>query len=122
MWFQLRSPAAALEAREVFAAIAALPDEQREVIAAVDVAGLSYAEAAETLGVPLVGQIPLYPPLREGGDRGTPIVASDPDSAAGRALRDAARRLAQQAKSVVGKPLGLTVRPGAEPAAHAHHH
>jgi ATP-binding protein involved in chromosome partitioning len=79
-------------------------------------------EAAETLGVPLVGQIPLYPPLREGGDRGTPIVASDPDSAAGRALRDAARRLAQQAKSVVGKPLGLTVRPGAEPAAHAHHH
>src|SRR5919204_5905089 len=30
-------------------------------------------EAAETLGVPLVGQIPLYPPLREGGDRGTPV-------------------------------------------------
>jgi RNA polymerase sigma-70 factor (ECF subfamily) len=47
-----RSPAAVAEAREVFAAIAALPDDQRDVIAAVDVAGLSYAEAAESLGVP----------------------------------------------------------------------
>ena len=36
----------------MFAAIAALPDDQRDVVAAVDVAGLSYAEAAETLGVP----------------------------------------------------------------------
>ena len=46
------SPTAVLAAREVFAAIAALPEDQRDVIAAVDVAGLSYAEAAETLGVP----------------------------------------------------------------------
>jgi len=46
------SPDAVLEARAVFAAIAALPDDQRDVVAAVDVAGLSYAEAAETLGVP----------------------------------------------------------------------
>jgi RNA polymerase sigma-70 factor (ECF subfamily) len=46
------SPTAVLAAREVFAAIAALPEDQRDVIAAVDVAGLSYAEAAESLGVP----------------------------------------------------------------------
>jgi RNA polymerase sigma-70 factor (ECF subfamily) len=39
-------------AREVFAAIAALPDDWRDTVAAVDVAGLSYAEAAEALGVP----------------------------------------------------------------------
>jgi RNA polymerase sigma-70 factor, ECF subfamily len=45
-------PDAIVEARSVFAAIAALPDDQRDVVAAVDVAGLSYAEAAETLGVP----------------------------------------------------------------------
>jgi RNA polymerase sigma-70 factor, ECF subfamily len=45
-------PEAIVEARAVFAAIAALPEDQRDVIAAVDVAGLSYAEAAETLGVP----------------------------------------------------------------------
>jgi RNA polymerase sigma-70 factor (ECF subfamily) len=46
------SPISVLEAREVFAAIAALPDDQRDVVAAVDVAGLSYAEAAEALEVP----------------------------------------------------------------------
>ena len=46
------SPTAALAAREVFDAIAALPGEQREVVAAVDVAGLSYAETAELLEVP----------------------------------------------------------------------
>jgi RNA polymerase sigma-70 factor, ECF subfamily len=45
-------PHAIVEARAVFAAIAALPDDQRDVIAAVDVVGLSYAEAAETLGLP----------------------------------------------------------------------
>src|SRR5438067_8206858 len=80
-------------------------------------------EAAETLGVPLIGQIPLYPPLREGGDAGTPLVVSDPDSAAGTALREAARTLAREAKTIVGKPLGLMVAPGAaaEPTGHAHH-
>ena len=46
------SPTAVLAAREVFAAIAALPADQRDVVAAVDVAGLTYAEAAENLGVP----------------------------------------------------------------------
>ena len=51
-------------------------------------------EAADTLGVPLLGQIPLMPELREGGDEGTPIVVSDPDSAAGEALLDAAGELA----------------------------
>ena len=33
--------------------IAALPAEQRDVIVAVDVAGLSYAEAAHGLDVPI---------------------------------------------------------------------
>ena len=46
------SPGAVLAAREVFAAIAALPDDYRDAVVAVDVAGLSYAEAAEALGVP----------------------------------------------------------------------
>ncbi|MCA1831781.1 MAG: Mrp/NBP35 family ATP-binding protein [Actinomycetota bacterium] len=79
-------------------------------------------EAADTLGVPLVGQVPLYPPLREGGDEGTPLVVSDPDSAAGRSLREAARRIAQESRSIVGKPLNLMVAPGAQPAGSAHQH
>ena len=45
-------PASAVEAREVFAAIAALPDASRDTLVAVDVAGLSYGEAARALKVP----------------------------------------------------------------------
>jgi RNA polymerase sigma-70 factor (ECF subfamily) len=44
-------PPAAVEAREVYAAIADLPDDFRDVLVAVDVAGLSYAEAARALRV-----------------------------------------------------------------------
>ena len=69
-------------------------------------------EAAQTLGVPLLGEIPLMPEVREGGDRGTPIVVTDPDSPAGAALLHAARELARSSRSLVGKPLGLTVAPG----------
>jgi ATP-binding protein involved in chromosome partitioning len=79
-------------------------------------------EAADTLGVPLFGRIPLVPALREGGDTGTPIVVSDPDSEAARALREAAHRLAKETKTLVRKPLGLTVGPGkAAAGAHAGH-
>ncbi len=44
-------PVKALAAREVYSAIAALPDDYRETIVLVDVAGLSYQEAARVLGV-----------------------------------------------------------------------
>jgi RNA polymerase sigma-70 factor, ECF subfamily len=43
-------PQAAAEAREVFAYIAALPDDFRDALVAVDVVGLSYGEAAKLLG------------------------------------------------------------------------
>jgi RNA polymerase sigma-70 factor (ECF subfamily) len=46
-------PEGALAAREIYAAIARLPGPYRDVIAAVDVAGLSYREAAVALGVPV---------------------------------------------------------------------
>jgi RNA polymerase sigma-70 factor (ECF subfamily) len=38
--------------RQVYAAIHMLPEEFREALVAVDVAGLSYGEAARMLGVP----------------------------------------------------------------------
>ena len=44
-------PPAAAEAREVFEVIAALPADFRDVLVAIDVAGLSYTEAAKALGV-----------------------------------------------------------------------
>jgi RNA polymerase sigma-70 factor, ECF subfamily len=43
-------PEQALEAREVFGVIAALPEAFRDALVAVDVAGLSYGEAAQLLG------------------------------------------------------------------------
>jgi RNA polymerase sigma-70 factor, ECF subfamily len=46
-------PQAALEATEVLEALAALPEPYRETLAAVDVAGLSYQEAADALEVPV---------------------------------------------------------------------
>ncbi len=42
------------------------------------------AELSHRLGVPLVGQVPLVPELREGGDSGMPILVSDPDGEASR--------------------------------------
>jgi ATP-binding protein involved in chromosome partitioning len=41
---------------------------------------------AAELELPLLGQIPLYPRVMEGGDRGEPIVVADPQSSAARAL------------------------------------
>jgi len=69
------------------------------------------AEAAETLGVPLMAQVPLLPAMREGGDTGVPIVLSQPDAPASVALREAADRVRQATKSKVGKPLTLMTNP-----------
>jgi len=46
-----RDPEAAVEAGELYAAIAALPDDFRDVLVAVDVTGLSYKEAAKALRI-----------------------------------------------------------------------
>ena len=67
-------------------------------------------EAAETLGVPLMGQVPLIPAVRAGGDQGIPIVVSEPDSPAAVALTQAAEAVVKATKSKVGKPLQLTAR------------
>ena len=45
-------PQAALEAAEVYAAIAALPGDFRDVLVAVDITGLSYQETARALRIP----------------------------------------------------------------------
>jgi RNA polymerase sigma-70 factor (ECF subfamily) len=49
---QAREPQAALEERDIYAAVAALPDDYRDVVVAVDVTGLSYKEAARALRIP----------------------------------------------------------------------
>jgi ATP-binding protein involved in chromosome partitioning len=64
---------------------------------------------AEELGVPLVGQIPLSPALRVGGDEGRPIVVTDPESEAAQAFVGIAGRLAARGRARIFRP-ELTIR------------
>jgi len=50
---------------------------------------------AKELDLPLLGQIPLYPRVLEGADRGAPIVVADAESSAARALTAIANRVVE---------------------------
>jgi ATP-binding protein involved in chromosome partitioning len=50
---------------------------------------------ATSLDLPLLGQVPLYPRVMEGGDEGHPIVTADAGSSAARALTAIAGRIAE---------------------------
>jgi ATP-binding protein involved in chromosome partitioning len=54
------------------------------------------AAAAETFEVPFLGEIPIDPAIREGGDRGVPLVVGHPDSPQTAAFRRVAGELARQ--------------------------
>jgi ATP-binding protein involved in chromosome partitioning len=58
--------------------------------------------------VPLLGQIPLEPLVRECGDDGTPIVLASPELPAATALRGVAERLAVRSRGLAGMSLGLS--------------
>ena len=66
---------------------------------------------ATELGVPFLGRVPIYEPIRVGGDTGVPIVVGEPDSPAARAFRGAAERLAAQLSiaSYTKKAIPLTL-------------
>lgn len=51
---------------------------------------------ASELSVPFLGRVPIYEPIRVGGDAGRPIVVAEPDSEAARAFRAAAEQAAAQ--------------------------
>jgi ATP-binding protein involved in chromosome partitioning len=48
---------------------------------------------ADSLDLPLLAEIPLYPHVMEGGDAGQPIVVSEPESKASKALTQLAARV-----------------------------
>ena len=58
--------------------------------------------------VPLLGQVPIDVRLREGGDKGIPLVLTDPDSAAAKQLTEIAATLANRSRGLAGRRLGLT--------------
>ena len=53
-------------------------------------------KAAEKLGVPFLGEIPIDSAIREGGDNGTPILISQPNSPVSEAYRKIAGSIAAQ--------------------------
>jgi ATP-binding protein involved in chromosome partitioning len=72
------------------------------------------ARVAKTLSerfgydVPVLGEIPLDLTLREGGDTGTPIVDSHPDTPAAQALTTVASTLSGRGRGLAGMQLGLS--------------
>jgi len=51
---------------------------------------------AEEMSVPFLGRIPIYEPIRIGGDTGVPITIGDPQSVAAKSLRSSADQLTVQ--------------------------
>jgi ATP-binding protein involved in chromosome partitioning len=63
------------------------------------------AATARRLGTGLIGQVPLVSEIREGGDRGSPIVVAAPQGAVAEAFRGMARGLLSQLeKAGPGRP------------------
>ncbi|HVM34002.1 MAG TPA: P-loop NTPase [Actinomycetota bacterium] len=79
---------------------------------------------ADKLGVPLLGQIPIDPQLREFADIGAPIVLQAPDSEVAQKLDEAAKELTNllPPKPKVAKRINLPLVSGPMAGAGGHHH
>lgn len=53
-------------------------------------------KAAQEMGIPFLGEIPINPLIREGGDTGKPIVIADPDCEETKKVFEIARNMAAQ--------------------------
>jgi ATP-binding protein involved in chromosome partitioning len=58
--------------------------------------------------VPVLGQVPIDPRLRQGGDEGVPLVLSDPDSPTAQQIAAVADTLASRSRGLAGRRLGLS--------------
>jgi ATP-binding protein involved in chromosome partitioning len=68
-------------------------------------------KTAEELGVPFLGRIPIYEPIRVGGDTGEPLVVSEPDSPAARAFFATAEQTAAQVSIAAYRKPTIPVTP-----------
>jgi len=66
---------------------------------------------AEEMNVPFFGRVPIYEPIRVGGDTGVPIVIGEPKSPAAQAFRFAAERLAAQISIASYKKTSIPLMP-----------
>ncbi len=65
--------------------------------------------AAEKLDIPFLGEIPIDPAIREGGDSGIPIIIADPDSAQTRSFMDIAKSLEEQVSTTNADKISLNI-------------
>ena len=68
--------------------LAAVRDAERVVAEAkaLEKQNVAIRKEAERLKIPFLGEVPIFTEIREGGDRGMPIVVSAPDQPAGQAF------------------------------------
>jgi len=87
-----------------------LPDGTRMEVFGSGGGRLVADSLSRTLGapVPLLGQVPLEPRLRECGDAGTPIVLAEPESASARALAGVTEKLTTRARGLAGMSLNIS--------------
>ena len=62
------------------------------------------SEFADDMGVPFLGEVPLGIEVREAGDKGIPVVVSNPDSPQSKAFRTVAEEVARQVSIEAMKP------------------
>ncbi len=62
------------------------------------------SEFADEMAVPFLGEVPLGIEVREAGDKGTPVVVSNPDSPQAKAFRSVAEEVARQVSIEAMKP------------------
>jgi len=60
---------------------------------------------ATDMGIPFLGRLPIYQPIREGSDMGVPLVVAEPASAAARAFLTVAERTAAQVSIAAQKAI-----------------
>ena len=60
---------------------------------------------ATDMGVPFLGRLPIYQPIREGSDMGVPLVVAEPASAAARAFLTVAEQTAAQVSIAAQKAI-----------------
>jgi len=77
-----------------------------------DIFGKGGGESLATeMSVPFLGRIPIYEPIRLGGDTGIPIVIGEPRSPAAQAFRQAAEQLAAQISIASYKKTAIPLMP-----------
>jgi len=89
MFQQLRVPVLGIVENMSYFVPPDMPDKQYDIFGSA-----GGEKTAQELEVPLLGCVPLEIPLREGGDRGLPIVLAEPNSASAKSLTMISQQIA----------------------------